>query len=150
MAQGLKKTLGSGGTALVAIIAFAAGLIAAMFLRRGGKAILSPLSRSRCFCSAPGLAQAHEGHDHGAEQATLQPTSELAQRLADGTLFVPKPVQRILAIRTALTQASTHRKTLELPGRIIPDPNASGFVQASVSGRLSPPDRRISRSSARS
>ena len=32
------------------------------------------------------------------------------------------------------------RKTLELPGRIIPDPNASGFVQASVSGRLSPPE----------
>ena len=53
---------------------------------------------------------------------------------------MPKPVQRILAIRTALTQAATHRKTLELPGRIIPDPNASGFVQASVSGRLSPPE----------
>ena len=53
---------------------------------------------------------------------------------------MPKPVQRILAIRTVLAQASTHRKTLELPGRIIPDPNASGFVQASVSGRLSPPE----------
>ena len=31
------------------------------------------------------------------------------------------------------------RRTVELPGRIIPDPNASGFVQASVGGRLSPP-----------
>jgi hypothetical protein len=38
-----------------------------------------------------------------------------------------------------VTEISTHRKTLELPGRIIPDPNASGFVQASVSGRLSAP-----------
>jgi RND family efflux transporter MFP subunit len=64
---------------------------------------------------------------------------EIAQRLSDGTLFVPKPMQRILAIRTTLTQAAIHRKTLELPGRIIPDPNASGFVQASVSGRLSAP-----------
>jgi hypothetical protein len=49
-------------------------------------------------------------------------------------------VQRILAIRTLLGQGSTHSKTLELPGRIIPDPNASGFVQASVSGRLSAPE----------
>jgi hypothetical protein len=28
---------------------------------------------------------------------------------------------------------------VELPGRIVPDPNASGYVQAVVSGRLSPP-----------
>jgi hypothetical protein len=28
---------------------------------------------------------------------------------------------------------------MELPGRIIPDPNASGLVQAAVGGRLSPP-----------
>ena len=48
-------------------------------------------------------------------------------------------MQRLLAIRTVVTEVSTHRKTLELPGRIIPDPNASGFVQASVSGRLSAP-----------
>ena len=87
---------------------------------------------------APGLANAHEGRDHDPAQTSAQPTGEIAQRLPDGTLFVPKPVQRILAIRTAFTQVSTYRKTLELPGRIIPDPNASGFVQASVSGRLSP------------
>lgn len=31
------------------------------------------------------------------------------------------------------------RRTVELPGRIIPDSNASGFVQASAGGRLSPP-----------
>jgi hypothetical protein len=41
MAQGLGKTLGSSGTALVAIIAFAAGLIGAMFLRRDRKASLA-------------------------------------------------------------------------------------------------------------
>jgi membrane fusion protein, heavy metal efflux system len=131
--QGLKTILGSGGTALVALIAFAAGLIAAMFLRPGRKAFLA--------LAVSGMLLLGSGHAHGhdAGQATTQPTSEIAQRLSDGTLFVPKPTQRILAIRTALTQAATHRKTLELPGRIIPDPNASGFVQASVSGRLSPP-----------
>ena len=137
IAQGLKETLSSGGTALVALIAFAGGLVAAMYLRRSRKGSILILSM---LLLSPGLARAHEGHDHSAEQRSLQPTNEIAQRLPDGTLFVPKPTQRILAIRTALTQAATHPKTLELPGRIIPDPNASGFVQASVSGRLSPPE----------
>ena len=131
-------SLASGGTALVALIAFAAGLLAAMFLCRGARQSVA-LAVVAVFLLGPGLARAHEGHDDGAEQGSLQPTSEIAQRLSGGTLFLPKPTQRILAIRTALTQTATHRKTLELPGRIIPDPNASGFVQASVSGRLSPP-----------
>ena len=38
-----------------------------------------------------------------------------------------------------MTGPGVFRRTLELPGRIIPDPNASGYVQASVGGRLSPP-----------
>ena len=86
------------------------------------------------------FAEAHEGHDHDPAEGAAQTGGEVALRLPDGALFVPKPVQRILAIRTALAQVAIHRKTLELPGRIIPDPNASGFVQASVSGRLSPPE----------
>ena len=32
------------------------------------------------------------------------------------------------------------RRTVELPGRIVPDPSASGVVQSSVGGRLSPPE----------
>jgi RND family efflux transporter MFP subunit len=34
---------------------------------------------------------------------------------------------------------ASHPRTIELPGRIIPDPNTSGYVQASVGGRLSAP-----------
>ena len=51
----------------------------------------------------------------------------------------PRASQRILAIRTVQIESAAHRAALELPGRIIPDPNASGFVQSSVGGRLSPP-----------
>ena len=64
---------------------------------------------------------------------------DVAQRFPDGSLFVPKSTQRILALRTAFTEVLSHRKSLELPGRIVPDPNASGLVQASIGGRLSPP-----------
>lgn len=64
-----------------------------------------------------------------------------AQRLPDGGIFVPKNVQRLLSIRTTPVEIKTHRRVVELPGKIIPDPDASGFVQASVGGRLSPPEK---------
>lgn len=65
---------------------------------------------------------------------------DIAQRFPDGALFVPKPTQRILAIRTIFTEEREHRRTVELPGRVVPSPNASGLVQASVGGRLFPPE----------
>lgn len=65
---------------------------------------------------------------------------DIAQRFPDGALFVPKPTQRILALRTVFTEEREHRRTVELPGRVVPSPNASGLVQASVGGRLFPPE----------
>ncbi len=85
-------------------------------------------------------ADAHAGHDHGDGKSVEVPAGgERAERLADGTLYVPKPVQRIFGLRTVLTAEATFHRSMELPGRIIPDPNASGVVQASVGGRLSAP-----------
>ncbi|MSP30106.1 MAG: HlyD family efflux transporter periplasmic adaptor subunit, partial [Acetobacteraceae bacterium] len=85
-----------------------------------------------------GAAHAHDGDDHGAPATSNPAVRDLAQRLPDGGVFVPKSIQRILAIRTIRIESAPHRVALELPGRIIPDPNASGFVQSSVGGRLSP------------
>ena len=83
---------------------------------------------------------AHSGHDHGdGKTAEMPAAGERAQRLADGTLHVPKAVQRIFGVRTVLTTQATFHRSMELPGRVIPDPNASGVVQASVGGRLSAP-----------
>jgi RND family efflux transporter MFP subunit len=84
-------------------------------------------------------SRSHDGHDHGAPAAAMQSVRDLAQRLPDGGVFVPKSTQRILALRTVMTESGAHPRAIELPGRIIPDPNASGFVQASVGGRLSAP-----------
>ena len=96
-------------------------------------------------------AFAHGDEDHGAEQKPIQGAAlierapgeaapaDLAQRLADGSVFVPKPTQRLLELRTAMTEAGTYSRTIGLPGRVIPNPNASGVVQSSVGGRLSPP-----------
>lgn len=137
-AHDLKDKITSGGVWLLALITFVLGFAIARFTgRRGG--ILSFLVLLSLGGVGPDFALAHEGEDHGDTKKTPSVSSDISQRLADGTLLVPKPIQRILAIRTLITEAFTHQKVLELPGRIIPDPNASGFVQASVSGRLSAP-----------
>lgn len=65
---------------------------------------------------------------------------DVAQRLADGRVFAPKTAQRILAIMTSTAVEAEHRSSIEMPGRVIPDPNESGFVQTAIGGRLlSPP-----------
>ena len=96
-----------------------------------------------------GTAFAHEGHDEDKSAgkaanvplpAALTPGAlERARRLPDGSVFVPKTLQRLLALRTDLTATGRVARTTELPGRIIADPNASGVVQSSVGGRLAPP-----------
>ena len=95
------------------------------------------------------LAQAHGDEDHSKKPAKPATKSSAAanakpsildataaQRLSDGSLFVPKIVQRQLALRTLLTEQAELPNTIELNGKIIADPNAGGRVQASQAGRL--------------
>ena len=96
------------------------------------------ISCTLMLMSAPSFA--HGGEDHGSpEKPASGQGGELAQRLANGNIGAPKSVQRIFAIRTLVTAYSEQRRVFELPGRIIPDPNASGYVQSAVGGRLSFP-----------
>ena len=62
-------------------------------------------------------------------------------RLPDGSVNVPKPAQRRMAIRTVLAPLSDAAATVELPGRVVIDPNASGRVQAVYGGRIEPGPR---------
>ena len=112
-------------------------LLGAAFLRRRRPTPLAALA-VLLLLAPPSFA--HEGHDHGEAPTAAQPTDERAQRLSDGSVFAPKPVQRIFAVRTIVSEAARHTRSIELPGRIIPDPNASGFVQSAVGGRLSAPE----------
>ena len=88
------------------------------------------------FAAASGSGWAQE-----SPAPTLDVGTDRAARAANGAVFVPKPIQRIFGLRTVVTESASHPRSIELPGRIIPDPNASGYVQTSVGGRLSaPPD----------
>ncbi|MFG1182157.1 efflux RND transporter periplasmic adaptor subunit [Xanthobacter versatilis] len=74
-----------------------------------------------------------------AADAPKPSTRDAAQRLPDGSVIVPKPGQRILGVRTIVTASASHARAVELPGRVVPDANASGLVQTAVGGRLAPP-----------
>jgi RND family efflux transporter MFP subunit len=130
------------------VVGFGLGILVIALFRRPGRAAVAAgavvAAATIVLATFAGTALAHEGHDHGeAKQETRSAgqigARDLAQRLPDGAIFVPKPTQRILSIRTDVIEPTTHRRSVELPGRIIPDPNARGYVQAAVSGRLSPP-----------
>ncbi len=122
---------------LVAGGGFLAGLLTMALWRRRAVAI-----------AATAVALFATGPMPGAEAASPQTGSattvpvvarDVSQRFPDGALFVPKPTQRILAIRTLFTEVRTFPGAVELPARVIPDPAGAGLVQASVAGRLTPP-----------
>jgi membrane fusion protein, heavy metal efflux system len=125
---------------LTSVVGFALGLVVMGLLARR-KFVPAVALLAILAAALTTAALAHEGEDHGEAvvNAAMPSDGNIAKRLADGALFVPKPTQRLLAIRTDVTTSALHRRTIELPGRIIPDPNASGYVQASAGGRLSAP-----------
>jgi membrane fusion protein, heavy metal efflux system len=84
---------------------------------------------------APDAAHAGPGHDHG-DEAPAAGASNSPKRQNDGSVFMPKPSQRLLAVRTQTAEESSLPKTFELSGRIVADPGAAGKVQALQAGRI--------------
>ena len=84
-------------------------------------------------------SHAGEGHDHG--DAPAASSANGPQRQPDGSVFLPKPAQRQLGVRTVLTATAELPRTVELNGRVLMDPNAGGKVQAVVGGRIEPGPR---------
>lgn len=87
------------------------------------------------------LAPAHagEGHDHG--DAPAAPSANGPQRQPDGSVFLPKPAQRQLGVRTVVTGAAQLPRTVELGAKVLMDPNAGGKVQPLNAGRIEPGPR---------
>ena len=62
--------------------------------------------------------------------------TDLAQRMPDGTLFVPKATQHLLSVRTQVTALGTAPRSVELSGTIIAGPEHFGRVQPGRPGRI--------------
>jgi RND family efflux transporter MFP subunit len=87
---------------------------------------------------ASAIAWAHDGHDHGPDLSAAAGNSP--SRRPDGTLFVPKPTQRLLEIRTRVVTVEKRARTVRFHGRIVANPNRSGVVQSTLTGRYEPPE----------
>ena len=87
----------------------------------------------------PVPAGAHEGHDHADAPAAPLPAAAAGgrpARLADGSVFVPKPTQRLLELRTVRVEESDAPRSLRLAGELVGDPRASAVVQTLQGGRV--------------
>lgn len=99
---------------------FATYLVAAAALSMGATASLD--------------AKAGEGHDHG--DAAPAASGNSPKRQADGSVFLPKPSQRQLELRTQVVEEKSLPKTVELTGLVANDPNTGGKVQPTQAGRI--------------
>jgi hypothetical protein len=66
--------------------------------------------------------------------------TDLAQRLPDGTLFVPKATQHLLSIRTMVASETEAAGAAELPGVVIAGPKHFARIQSLHTGRLVAPE----------
>lgn len=88
-------------------------------------------------------AWAHEGHDHeddampaAAAAGAAATSGDRPMRLPDGSVFVPKATQRIIAIRTQRVAEGPSPISLRLAGEIVGDPRASAQLQTLQGGRI--------------
>jgi hypothetical protein len=84
--------------------------------------------------AAAAPVQGHEGHDH--EEQPAAPGANRPLRLPDGSVFVPKPTQRILELRTQVAAEGATPLSLRLAGEIVGDPRASAVLQTLQGGRV--------------
>jgi multidrug efflux pump subunit AcrA (membrane-fusion protein) len=82
-------------------------------------------------------AFAGPGHDHGEEgHGAAQTGSNVPRRFADGVVFLPKPTQQLLRVRTVVAMEASARPATELVGTVIADPAFEGRVQAPMDGEI--------------
>lgn len=68
-------------------------------------------------------------------------SADTPRRAADGSVFLPKPAQRQLGVRTLVVEQAQLPRAFELDGRVLMDPNAGGKVQPLAAGRIEPGPR---------
>ena len=69
---------------------------------------------------------------------TSAAVADAPARLPSGDVFLPKPSQRKLNLRTVTVASAELPRSFELNGRVLSDPNAGGRVQSTQTGRLMP------------
>jgi hypothetical protein len=87
-----------------------------------------------CVIAFPAASWAGPGHDHG--EAATAVAGDGPRRMATGEVFLPKPAQRQLKVRTSPALIEQHAKVIELNGKVVLDPQTGGLVQTTIGGRF--------------
>jgi len=93
---------------------------------------------------AAATAQASPGaHGPNGEHLDGPATAKVdgLARLPDGSVQVPVPAQRRMGLLTRFVALTDAPAALQLPGRVVVDPNAGGRVQTVQGGRIEPGPR---------
>lgn len=98
-------------------------------------ALPAMVATSLCLPAVHASPGAHGPNGEHLDQAVAPNASGLA-RLPDGSVNVPKLAQRRMGLRTIIAPEGEAAMTVQIPGRVIADPNASGLVQSVHGGRI--------------
>lgn len=118
---------------------FVAGIGLGLLLRSRRAAPVAVVAAGVVVLVSTGFAFAHGGEDHDHDAPVAVPGTNTPQRMPDGAVFVPKPSQRILEVRTTVAKPATVEAATRLIGKVIPDPNRGGLVQSIGGGRVIAP-----------
>ena len=129
-------------TGYLFVAIFAVGLVLGLFIRNTVFPVTSAVL-VLALIAAPEQTLAHSGHDHGDDKEVAVSTGNQPQRLADGSVFLPKPTQRLLKIRSTLATPSDVPLSERLLGKTISDPAYTSVVQAVRDGLIDFPSKKL-------
>lgn len=125
------------GFGLVVCVTLVLGVVIGLLLSRRRRRRAGVAVAAVALVLAASAAIAHEGHDHGPDQSAS--SGNAPSRRPDGAIFLPKPTQRLLEVRTRIAETRTLRKSVRLTGRVVTNPNFAGVVQTTIQGRYQAP-----------
>ena len=126
-----------------AVFAFCGGylLLRRNFVQATATALLAVAGLGLLFESARG----HGDNTRAAAPSTSTYAVDSPRRLPDGHVFVPKPTQRLLDVRTEQLSPQSAQRAVTLIGRVIADPNSTSLVQSINGGRVMAPEAGLPR-----
>lgn len=125
--------------ALIAGLALLIGLGIGLAARTRAKLVISACIALGALALAT-TVWAHDGHGLSPVPDGTSLSGDIPRRLPDGSVFMPKPSQRLLTLRSQIAIEGETKRAVSLVGRVIADPNKSGVVQSINGGRVSAPE----------
>lgn len=127
-------------------VLFAFALALAWYLGRRGRAAAAMVVAMCALIVHRADASGGDDHTHGDDQSAATASGfvlgmpDVPYRLPNGSLFVPKPTQRLIGLRTTIATTATAARSERLLGRLVPDPSLAGLVQSVAGGRIVVPE----------